>query len=418
MLPQKHSAHFLLHLLALFFVISSSLTFAQPILQLQPFRAYYLRSNLISLSNDPSSCNQNDVPIVDVSTLISIPSFAWGRNIQSFVDKGFFAWEKKPSFYIYAQQKDKFLSVGIIGKLPIQNFLDKLIKQHEAIIPQKADIYAQSLKIQAVSFEPILLGYKSSKEIDELIAKITKNLATFAFCSVDGTRHSIWQVSDNELVEQFSYLFSQIGCCYLLDGHHRAAAICKLYKEQQYKTLGLDNLNLEMFSNCNVALFPDHQIHISAYNRILKNIPQLSDHEFLNFVEKNFAIEAICQSEAIPQKQHEIGMYFSGRWFRLTPVKEVIEQNKDNLINSLDINLANNYLIKPLSKKYNEDATNIVEYINATVSLSEIEKLCSKLNAKAAFIFYPIDFETIVAAAENQTVLPEKSTWIEPKINI
>ena len=391
-------------------------------LQVSPFCAYYLHSNPNFLpTSQPQTSNQKDVPIVHIPSLVSIPCFAWGRNIQSIIDNGFFSWEKNPSLYLYAQQKGTLRSIGIIGKIPIQCFQNNIIKQHEGTIARKVDMYAQNLKMQAASFEPILLGYQGSQEIDTLVTELSQNLPTFSFYTADGTQHAIWRIENNTHIEKISSLFSQIKNCYILDGHHRAAALCKIYEEllaNPEQNNFLELYNLDTFKDCHVALFPHHQIHIFAYNRILKNLPQLSDNDFLTMLQKYFTMQPIEQSEATPQKPHEIGMYFAHQWFRLSPKEELLQINTNDPTCTLDISLTNNHIIKPLSKTYNIPVANMVEYVNYTISLSELETQCNEHNAKAAFIFYPITFETLAKIAQNGCVLPEKATWIEPKVNI
>jgi uncharacterized protein (DUF1015 family) len=388
-------------------------------LKLSPFRSYYLHANALYTTNNDSRL-RNDVPMVNTTSIVAIPSFAWGRNIQSIIDNGFFALEKNSAFYIYAQQKQNFLSVGIIGDVDIQSFQNDVIRKHEATIDKKVEAYAQCIKLQASSFEPILLGYEATDEIDALIAKLICNLPTYAFFTADGTKHAVWLVNNDNDIKQVSQLFSQVDHCYILDGHHRAAALSKVYSELQHRQSKnpFEGLNIEQFNHCHVALFPHHQIHIFAYNRILKNISQVSNDDFLAMLKNHFIIESISSSDASPNAPHKISMYFDQKWFRLTPTSDYFQSASKNPVDSLDISLINNSLIKPLAKMCKVSTDQILEYVNYTVQIPEFEAKCNALKAKAAFVFYPIGIETLMAVAQTGATFPEKSTWIEPKVNI
>jgi len=407
---------FFVFLLIFFSYISSSI----PInLSVNPFKAYYLCFNSNSLLEDYIQNSANDcLPSLHVPSVLSTPSFYWGREIQSVVDNGFFAREKKPSFYIYAQQKKEFLSVGIIGEIDVKYLKTDLIKRHEETIPHKVEVYVENLKMQMASFEPILLGYQASESIDDLVTKFMQNLPTYAYFTNDDVRHAIWVIDKDKSVEQISNLFSQVKHCYILDGHHRVASLCKIYDDiLQYQKNGIQiPPNLKNLMYCKVALFPSHKIRILAYNRILKNIPQLSEDDFLKTLEKSFTIESVVHFNESSLKQGVIGMYFKNEWFHLSPKKEFLLDN--SLADNLDLSLINNYLVKPIAKKYNIKKSDMLEYVNSSVSCSELESRCESTNAKAAFVFNPISFETLSSVVNFGHMLPEKSTWIEPKLNL
>ena len=257
---------------------------------------------------------------------------------------------------------------------------------------------------------PIFLAYRSKEAINEIVERVTATKPLYDFTAEDGISHKIWQVSDVETVSEIEQAFVGVPSTYIADGHHRAASAVKVGLKRRDENPGYTGE--EPFNFFLSVLFPDEQLMIMPYNRVVKDLNGLSEEEYLKQVEEAFVVEAVGEEAYSPDTKGSFGMYINKKWYRLTIKDSFVSKDP---VKGLDVSLLQDHLLNPVLGVKDPRIDKRVDFIGGIRGLKELEKRCAE-DMTVAFSMYPTSIEELFQVADAGLLMPPKSTWFEPKL--
>ena len=333
-------------------------------------------------------------------------------NIGRFLDEGVFIQEEEPVYYIYRQEMDGRGQAGIVGCVSVDEYLNEVIKKHEFTRVEKELDRINHFDVCDANTEPVFLTYRSRPELTALIDKVMSEEAPlFDFVSGDGIRHQLWTVQQSTEIEKISNSFREVPFLYIADGHHRSASACKVglkRREEHPDWTGEEEFNFFM-----AVIFPDDQLRVFDYNRVVKDLNGLSRDEFLTHLGKaGFLVEKLGSEAAYPDRKHTFTMFLEGCWYRLTLGENRIPED---IIGSLDVALLQNLVLEPLLGIRDPRTDKRIDFIGGIRGLGVLERRASCVMT-VAFAVHPVEMEDLFRVSDAGEVMPPKSTWFEPKL--
>jgi uncharacterized protein (DUF1015 family) len=334
-------------------------------------------------------------------------------KFEEFRKEGYFIQDKEEAFYIYSQEKNGEKHTGIIGCASVDDYLDGTIKIHEQTLANKEETLKNYLEVCDFNAEPVCLTYPSDKEIDNLVKKnIVNSQPVYDFTTTNRRRHKLWKVDAPEDVEKISQRFSQMPAVYIADGHHRSASSTLLAKA---KRQGLHNFSgKEPFNYFMAIYFPEHDLKIYDYNRIITDIDGFTTEEFLDKVSASFEVKEVSEELYKPRQLHEISLYIEGKWYSLKAREGTVDEQSPSA--SLDAAVLSDNLLGPILGITDLRTDKRVGFVNGIQGPEEIKRQVDSGKMKAGFGLYPVTMEQLKAVADAGASMPPKSTWIEPKL--
>ncbi|NLD19220.1 MAG: DUF1015 domain-containing protein [Clostridiales bacterium] len=333
-------------------------------------------------------------------------------NIEERLKNGVFIQEAKPAFYIYRQVMDGRVQTGIVSCVAVDEYQNNIIKKHEFTRVEKELDRINHFDVCDANTEPVFLAYRDDKRIRTLIEGFTSGKApVYDLTSEDGISHTLWIIEDDKAIENLAELFGEIPALYIADGHHRSASACKVglkRREEHPDYTGDEEFNFFM-----AVIFPDNDLKIFDYNRVVKDLNGLSCQEFLTRIKQaGFEVEDMGSQVYQPEHKHIFAMYLEGKWYRLTAKAEIIP---DHVINGLDVAILQNELLHPILGIEDPRKDKRIDFVGGIRGFKELEKRVNS-DMEVAFAVYPVDISDLLAVADNDMVMPPKSTWFEPKL--
>ncbi len=319
-----------------------------------------------------------------------------------FMKQGILFQEKKPAFYLYQQQKEKHTFQGIIAATAVEDYKNNTIKKHENTLTKREQMFKDYLLTTGFNADPVLLAYKSSDEIRDLISKITNTRAEYNFTTTNEVQHKLWVIDNESDSKSIINSFLTINSIYIADGHHRSASSALLAKG---KTSDLSQFFMSY-------LIDEKQLNITNFNRLVKNLNRLTTDEFLKKIAVNYSITEKEAAIYSPSNKDEISMYLEGRWYSLIVNNKVFRTT----IESLDPSILSKNILKPILNIQDEKADKNIAFLEGAIPLSEIKDKVDNNEFAAAFILKPIPIDALKEVADNNEIMPPKSTYIEPKL--
>lgn len=333
------------------------------------------------------------------------------KKFEEFDKKGIFVTEKKPVFYIYRQEKGKFSYTGIIAGSSVNDYVNGKIKIHEQTLRKRQEIFTDYLETCEFNAEPVLLSYETLPVVEKLIARYTKARAEYEFTTTDTIKHSLWIIDVKKDIDAVQKAFSKLEAVYIADGHHRSASsagLAERKKKKMKKTTGK-----EMFNFCLSFFISSQQLRILEFNRLIKDTGKLTLDEIIKGIEKNYTVKPLGE-HAKPKKSGEMCMYAEGRWYQLI-ANDSIRKNVSPS-EKLDASLLTKYILDPVFGIKDLTHDHRIEFAGGNLGASYLEKKVNKGEAKIAFYLYPVSFKELKAVADNNLIMPPKSTYILPKM--
>ncbi|MCM1468345.1 MAG: DUF1015 family protein, partial [Alistipes sp.] len=291
----------------------------------------------------------------------------------------------------------------------IDDYADNVIKKHENTRADKEEDRIRHVDTLSAQTGPIFLAYRANEVIDQKVAEAKKQKPLYDFVSEDGIRHAVWKIADEASVSAIREAFDGIHEIYIADGHHRAASAVKVgfkrRKENPSYTGG------EEFNFFLSVLFPDEQLMIMDYNRVVRDLNGLSEKEFLDKVSELFEVKE-CGGQVRPAKKGDVGMYLAGKWYLLS-AKDAIKS--DDPVEGLDVAILQNNLLTPVLGIQDPRTDKRIDFIGGIRGLSELERRVDS-DMKVAFAMFPTSIAELFAVADAGKLMPPKSTWFEPKL--
>lgn len=333
-------------------------------------------------------------------------------NIADNMEKGVFVQDETPIFYIYRQIMEGRIQTGIVATVSVDEYQNNIIKKHEFTRVEKELDRINHFDICNANTEPVFLTYRDDKRIRTLTDDWTDSREPeYDIITDDGIRHILWLVDDSEVIETISNLFGEVPALYIADGHHRSASACKVglkRREEHPDYTGDEEFNFFM-----AVIFPDEDLHIFDYNRVVKDLNGNTAEEFITALENaGFEVENKGREPYRPEGKHIFGMFLEGVWYKITAKDKIIP---DHVIESLDVAILQNNVLRPVLGIEDPRTDKRIDFVGGIRGLGELERRCMD-DMKVAFAVYPVEIEDLLRVSDNDMVMPPKSTWFEPKL--
>jgi len=335
-------------------------------------------------------------------------------NFDAFQDKGFLVQDSEDKYYIYAQTMNGKTQYGIVGAASCQDYLEGKIKKHELTRPDKEEDRKVLSRILEANIEPVFFTYRAVPEIDEIVSNfVSNNDPQYDFTAEDGFGHHFWVIDDANINKRIELLFKEkVPFTYVADGHHRTAAAAGMSDE--FRKKNPNHTGDEAYNFFMAVHFPDNQLQIIDYNRVVKDLNGLSPTEFINKIEENFIVKQINESIIKPKKLHDFSIYLDGKWYALTAKNSTF--NDDNPIDSLDVSVLSKYILEPILNIKDLRTDTRIEFVGGIRGLDELSKRVDSGEMAVAFALFPVSMNQLMNIADTGNIMPPKVTWFEPKL--
>ncbi len=326
-------------------------------------------------------------------------------NIERFKNDGILIREEEPALYLYSQQMGDHLQYGIVATCHFEDYEEGKIKIHEKTRRVKEEDRIKYVDTQNANTGPVFLAYRDSKKINALVEETKGSEPLYKFTAEDGVKHTVWKMGN---VAELEAAFGEIPATYVADGHHRSASAAKVGAMR--RDANPNHTGEEPYNYFLAVMFPESELKILAYNRVILALPG-SEDEFFQALEKQFTIEK--NGKAVPEKSGEICMYMHGAWSTLTP-KQMPEATDP--VAALDVSILQNDVLAPILNIEDPRESNDIDFIGGIKGTEELEKWVDDGRAVMAFSMYPTSMDQLFAVADAGMLMPPKSTWFEPKL--
>ena len=336
------------------------------------------------------------------------------ENFLKFQDKGWLKEDSEPRFYIYAQTMDGRTQYGIVGVASCEDYYNGIIKKHELTRPDKEEDRMVLTRYLNANIEPVFFSYKAVPEIDAIVSSIVESQSPeYDFVADDGFGHHFWVIYDKQTNAEIERLFAEkVESTYVADGHHRTAAAARIGKERRAQNpthTGNEEYNYFM-----AVHFPDNQLKILDYNRVLRDLNGLTSESLISKLQESFIVDKKGIEEYRPSKLHEFSMYLEGNWYGLI-AKETILNDSDP-IGVLDVTLLSLHVLEPIFDIKDLRTSTRIDFVGGIRGLSELKRRVDSGEMKVAFVLYPVSMEQLITIADSGNIMPPKTTWFEPKL--
>jgi uncharacterized protein (DUF1015 family) len=336
------------------------------------------------------------------------------ENFSKFQDKGWLVQDDEAKYYVYAQTMNGRTQYGIVGAAACADYQNGIIKKHELTRPDKEEDRMVLTRYLNANIEPVFFAYKAVPEIDEIVKLVVgKSKADYDFTAEDGFGHHFWVINNPETNRQIEKLFAEkVPFTYVADGHHRTAAAARIGME---KTAQNPNHTGDEEYNFFMAVhFPDNQLQIIDYNRLVTDLNGLPEVDFLAELSKGFDVKNMGTEIYKPQKLHEFSLYLSGNWYRLNAKPG--NYNDSDPIGILDVTILSNLVLEPILGIKDLRTSTRIDFVGGIRGLGALKNRVDSGEMKAAFALYPVSMDQLINIADSGNIMPPKTTWFEPKL--
>lgn len=329
--------------------------------------------------------------------------------LENMINDGTFITDNDRCYYIYELTMDGRVQTGLVACASIDDYQNNIIKKHENTRADKEIDRINHVDTCNAQTGPIFLAYRANDVIRAIVNKTKTEKAIYDFTSEDGITHRVWKIADEKDVKDICDAFGTINSIYIADGHHRAASAVKVGLKRRHENPDYDGT--EEFNYFLSVLFPDEELMIMPYNRVVKDLNGNTKEEYLEKVSKCFDIEKVDEPYS-PEVKGNIGMYLDGQWYKLTAKDEI---KVSDPVDSLDVALLQNNLLTPILGIGDPRVDKRIDFIGGIRGLKELERRCS-LDMQIAFSMYPTSINELFNVSDAGKLMPPKSTWFEPKL--
>jgi len=333
-------------------------------------------------------------------------------NFAKLLKDGIFFQDKQDSLYIYQLTMNGKKQTGIVGCAAVDDYLNDVIKKHELTRPDKEEDRKNHVRVANMNAEPVFFAYKNMKELDEAVNKIIVRAPEYDFTTEDGIRHAFWVVNNATEVKNIIELFAKLPATYVADGHHRTAAAALVGKER--RDANPNHSGKEEYNFFLAVHFPDNQLQIMDYNRVVKDLNGLTEEQLLERISKNFVVENKGTATYRPGMLHNFGMYLNHRWYSLTAKPGTF--NDTDPIGVLDVTILSEQILAPIFNIKDLRTDKRIDFVGGLRGLGELERRVNSGEMKVAFALYPVTMKQLIDIADTGNIMPPKTTWFEPKL--
>lgn len=333
-------------------------------------------------------------------------------NFEKMKADGVFKQDATDCYYIYSQTMNGRTQYGIVGCAAVDDYMNDVIKKHELTRPDKEEDRKNHVRVGNMNAEPVFFAYPNVPALDVIVNEVVKAKPEYDIVTDDGIGHTFWVVSDAATVQQITDHFANIPATYVADGHHRTAAAALVGKERRDKNP--NHNGTEEYNFFLAVHFPDNQLFIMDYNRVIKDLNNMSADELISKLGESFTIEKKGAAEYRPAKLHEFSMYLDGNWYALTAKPGTYNDNDP--IGVLDVTILSERVLAPLFNITDLRKDKRIDFVGGLRGLGELKRRVDAGDMKVAFALYPVTMKQLIDIADSGKIMPPKTTWFEPKL--
>jgi uncharacterized protein (DUF1015 family) len=333
------------------------------------------------------------------------------ENLQGFMSRGVLLQDESERYYVYRQKMAGITQTGLVVCTGVDDYQSGAIKKHELTRADKEEDRVRHIDALNANDEPVFYTYRNDPAITQTIEKVTSGAPLYDFTTDDGVSHALWMVADSALIDTLTKRFEAIPTLYVADGHHRSAAASRvrdLRKNANPKHHGNEEYNFFL-----TVIFPDNEMTIMPYNRAVKDLNGRSVAEFMARVAERFEVTPVPAALA-PEKRHQFGMYLAGKWYELIAREGSFAEG--DTVASLDVSVLQDNLLSPVLGVRNPRTDQRIHFVGGIRGVEELERVVNSGEYQVAFSLFHTSIEDLMSLADEDKIMPPKSTWFEPKL--
>ena len=335
------------------------------------------------------------------------------ENFKLWQERGWLVQDDTEMYYIYAQTMDGRTQYGLVAAANVDDYMTGKIKKHELTRRDKEDDRMIHVRIQDANIEPVFFAYPDVTEMNEIVENIVKTTEPeYDFVAPDGFGHTFWAIRDAAINARITEIFANIPALYVADGHHRTAAAARVGAEKRENNP--NHTGNEEYNFFLAVIFPESQLKIIDYNRVVRDLNGLTPDEFLARVSESFDVVEMGTEIYKPKALHNFGMYLDGKWYSLTAKPGTYNDNDP--IGVLDVTVLSNLVFDKILNLGDLRTSKRIDFVGGIRGLAELQKRVDSGEMVAAFALYPVTMRQIIDIADTGNIMPPKTTWFEPKL--
>jgi uncharacterized protein (DUF1015 family) len=334
------------------------------------------------------------------------------ENFAKFIDNGWLVQDEKEMYYVYAQTMNGKTQYGLVLGASVEDYMTGAIKKHELTRRDKEEDRMKHVRITDANVEPVFFSYPDNDEINAIVEKVISGKAEYDFVSVDGVGHHFWLVKDDNDIKRITDIFETIPALYIADGHHRSAAAALVGAEKAKNNP--DHKGDEEYNYFMAVCFPDSQLTIIDYNRVVKDLNGLTPDEFISKLERNFIVEPTGSEIQRPKNLHNFSIYLDGRSFSVTAKPGTFDDNDP--IGQLDVTITSNLILDEILGIKDLRSDKRIDFVGGIRGLGELKERVDSGEMALALALYPVSMKQLMDIADTGNIMPPKTTWFEPKL--
>ena len=334
------------------------------------------------------------------------------ENFQKFQDNGWLVQDAEEKYYVYAQTMNGRTQYGLVVCAAVEDYMTGKIKKHELTRRDKEEDRMKHVRVNNANIEPVFFAFPHQDELDAIVSKVVAGEPEYDFVAPDGFGHHFWVIDDAATIARITEIFAEFPAMYIADGHHRSAAAALVGDEKRKQNP--NHVGDEEYNYFLAVCFPDNQLNIIDYNRVVKDLNGLSDEEFLKALEANFDVKEMGEEIYKPNALHNFSLYLSGKWYSLTAKEGTYNDNDP--IGVLDVTISSNLILDEILGIKDLRSDKRIDFVGGIRGLGELKKRVDSGEMKVALALYPVSMKQLIDIADTGNIMPPKTTWFEPKL--
>ncbi len=334
------------------------------------------------------------------------------ENFNKFQKEGWLVQDDKDRYYVYAQTMNGRTQYGLCVAAAVEDYMKGNIKKHELTRRDKEEDRMKHVRVNNANIEPVFFAYPHQDELDAIVSNVTKGAPEYDFVAPDGFGHHFWVINDDATIKRITEIFAGIPSMYIADGHHRSAAAALVGDEKRKQNPS--HKGNEEYNYFLAVCFPDNQLNIIDYNRVVKDLNGLTNEQFIAALEKNFTVEEKGADIYKPSALHNFALYLSGKWYSLTA--KAGTYNDNDPIGVLDVTISSNLILDEILGIKDLRSDKRIDFIGGIRGLGELKRRVDNGEMKVALALYPVSMKQLIDIADSGNIMPPKTTWFEPKL--
>ncbi len=336
------------------------------------------------------------------------------KNFAQWQKNGWLVQDKKPCYYVYAQTMEGRTQYGLVLCAHTDDYAEGKIKKHELTRKDKEDDRMVHVKIQNANIEPVFFAYKDDSQLNEIVFRTVAAAPEYSFTDENGFGHSFWVIDDDATIEKITDIFTnKVNAFYVADGHHRTAAAARVGAEKRSGNAA--HTGDEEYNYFMAVCFPETQLKIIDYNRVVKDLNGLTPEQFLSALEEDFTVAPYeGEGECHPSHLHNFSMYLGGKWYSMETKPGRYDDNDP--IGVLDVTILSNLVLDKILGIKDLRTDKRIDFVGGIRGLGELSRRVDSGEMKVAFALYPVSMKQLTDIADSGNIMPPKTTWFEPKL--